>query len=152
MTITKAELYEEIRALLREPQASTVDTPWFYDDDALTIQVRSALRHLRVLGLATGIDLTPDGVFNTDPEESLGVLLALYVSSSLLTGDLVRKLADGELGIYLNAGGDVIDTKTATIAFKETANGYQQRFEMMLTVVLTASTDEASSVYSGPTA
>lgn len=137
--MTKAETIEEIRALLREPQRDTVADPWNYRDLDLVVEIRSALRNLHVVGLAPTVTMDEAGVFGSDPTETEGVLIALFVAERLLSGDLIQKLIDGELGIYLNAGGDVIDTKTATIAFKDAATRIRDRFDTIISVGLATS-------------
>jgi hypothetical protein len=154
MTMNKAEVLEEIRTLLREPQVETVENPWNYGDLDLSPQVRSALRNMRTMGLAA-----LDGVtYGGDPEEFSrpltepeGMMLSLFVAHRLLAGDLVQKLLEGELGIYLNAGGDVIDTKTATRAFREVADHYHARLESMIAVaVANDPQSSAAALYGGP--
>jgi hypothetical protein len=134
--MTRAELFEDIRALLREPQLNVSDTPWVYDDSELVIQVRAALRRLRNLEL-TAIEMSSEGVFSEDPTEEEGLLLSYYVAAKLLSGDLVQKLQSGELGLVFRAGTDTIDTKTGAIHLKDAALVYQQEYQMMLTRALT---------------
>lgn len=134
--MTKAETIEEIRALLREPQRDTVSDPWNYRELDLVVEIRSALRNLHVMGLAPAVTMDESGTFASDPTETEGVLISLFVAERLISGDLIQKLIDGELGIYLNAGGDVIDTKTATIAFKEAAARIRDRFDTIISVGL----------------
>lgn len=154
MRMTKAELFEEIRSLLREPQIETVSDPWLYSDEDLEVQVRSALRHLRVLGLsvqAVWDENLKD--FTTLPTEREGILIALIVAERLLTGDLIQKLYDGELGTYINAGGDVIDTKTATRAFQAAADRFRERIDLMVAVVNArdGNGEHVAALFGGPT-
>jgi hypothetical protein len=152
MTMTKAEVYEEIRTLLREPQAATTENPWNYLDADLEPQVRSALRNMRNMGLTALSEVTFTGdplEFSRALTEAEGLMLSLFVAHRLLNGDLIQKLLEGELGIYLNAGGDVIDTKTATKAFKDAADDYKQQMTSLLAVALATGTNATAAFVFG---
>lgn len=154
MTMTKAEVIEEIRALVREPQEATVDNPWNYAEAELITQVRSALRHLRVFGINVQGSIDEQGEFVSLPTESEGVMIALFVAERLISGDLIQKLLDGELGIYLNAGGDVIDTKTATTAFRDAAKNLRARLDGLTGVALATNPSPnmvGAALFGGPT-
>jgi len=154
MTMSKPEVYEEIRSLLREPQTDSVADPWNYTDGEIGVQVTSGLRNLRTMGVISlnDVTFTIEGGFNRALSEAEGIMLCLFVAQRLLSGDLVQKLLEGELGIYLNAGGDVIDTKTATRTFRETADSYQHRFDGMVAVAtaLTPTLDPYAAIFGGP--
>lgn len=149
--MTKSELFEEIRNLLREPQINTVSQPWLYTDQELTLQVRSAIRHLSVLGVQsfTAV-MTTDGALTSEPTAEQGLLIALYVVQRLLVGDLTNKLLQGDLGIYFRAGSDIIDSKTAAGEFQKAATGYKAEYERLLTMVLSDAIDVANSVFGDP--
>lgn len=131
------ELFEEIRTLLREPQGRTVEAPYTYTNAELILSVRSALRHLRSVGIQTKGVLDTSGTLEPALEEAVGVLVALYVAKNLLEGDMVSRLNSGELGMYFRTGPDVMDTRGSVPAFKEAAARYRERYEVMLTLVLT---------------
>lgn len=149
--MNKDEIYEEIRALLREPQVGTVENPWRYDDYDLEIMCKSALRNLRIKGIPVTSAFTHEGELEPIPSETEGVLIALFVASRLLTGDLTQKLMDGELGIYFKAGPDVIDTQTVARHFHTVADKYDREFRTMLTVALTNLDGGDANVYGKPT-
>jgi hypothetical protein len=141
--MTKDEIYEEIRSQLREAQEATVTTPWRYDDKDLVPQIRSALRYLRTVGLPVLAVMDTSGTFETDPTETEGLLIALRVVNRLLTGDLMRKLLDGELGVVFRTGSDLIDTKTASTVFESASSRSGEEFDRLLTIAL-ANTDGGS--------
>lgn len=147
--MTRKEIYEEVRALLREPQIESVEDPYTYTDDELDVQLRSALRNLRSLGLPLRTQLLEEGVLAPQPSESQGVLLSLYIASGLLSGDLTQKLRDGDLGVYFRVGSDVIDMKTATTNFRQVSEKYRDRFEVLLTIALTDTVNASGSVFGG---
>ena len=153
ITMGMEEVIEEIRTLLREPQETTVENPWNYAAAELTPQIRSSLRHLRVSGLNLLATMDDAGAFVTDPTEIEGVLISLFVAERLISGDLIQKLLEGELGIYLNAGGDVIDTKTATLAFRSAADRLRYRYDTLVQVSVAnnpISTVAGAFLYGGP--
>jgi hypothetical protein len=144
----KTELFEEIRSLLSEPQSATVSKPWHYTDEQLIPQVRSALRFLRTRGAKTTGMMTTDGVFTVDPgTETEGSLLALYVASRLVSGDLMQKLASGELGVAYQAGSDSIDTKNAADTFKQVSKRYDSEFQSLLTITLSVEDGGVNSAF-----
>lgn len=143
----KATLYEEIRALLREPQVQSVADPWEYKDQDFVPQVRSAIRHLAARGVLVVAVMDTNGEFTTDPAEKEGLLIALFVADRLLSGDLIQKLKDGELGIYFKSGVDIIDTRQAERAFGVAATRYRDDFQALLTMVLTDQDGGADSIY-----
>lgn len=147
----KASLFEEIRTLLKEAQVNTVSKPWAYTDVDLTLQVRSAIRHLKAIGVPslTAV-MSPTGQLTTEPTDAQGVLIALYVVHNLLEGDLIHKLVEGELGVYWRAGPDIIDTKTAGGEFTKAANRLASRYETLLTIELTGAIDASASVFGEP--
>lgn len=147
--MTKAEIFEEIRALLREPQAGTVERPWNFTDADIVPQIRSALRHLRTRGLATTGVMDMRGEFTTVPAtEREGALIALFVAEKLVSGDLIQKLHDGELGVVFRAGSDMIDTKEAAKSFQKVATTYREEFQILLTIGLTDA-DGGTATYGG---
>lgn len=145
--MTAAELFEEIRALLREPQLSTPGDPWEYQDDDLVVQVRSALRHIIAKGVLTDVAMSKDGVLDPAPDEKVGMLLAYQVASALLSGDLTQMLLDGELGISFRSGPDQFDSKRAAITFKEIAGAYTDEADRLLTIVLSDQSGSGALVY-----
>jgi hypothetical protein len=152
MDMTGAEVAQEIRSLLREPQLNTVSTPWTYDAGDLNVQIRSAFRYLRVLGVDPIATVDADGEFSEDIAENVGLLVAYYVAHRLVAGDLAQKLIDGELGVLFRTGTDIIDTKTASQSFKAVAAEYEFRFDTLLAMSLTDAEGGSSSVYGGQTA
>ena len=147
--MTKSEIFEEVRTLLREPQTDTISDPWTYSDDDLVLQIRSALRHLKAKGVSTTTTVSVEGVMDTEPSDAVGTLIALRVASVLLRGDMIRKLNSGELGMYFKAGPDIVDTKTVATNFKKIASEYEDEFEIML--VLALSETSIGEVFGGPT-
>jgi hypothetical protein len=127
--MTKAELFEQIRALLLEPQVSTVSNPWHFSDEEIVPQVRSAIRHLRVKGFLALAVMDLDGQLTTEPDETEGMLISYFVAEKLLTGSLVQKLNAGELGVIFKAGSDLIDTKQAAKEFSSVAVEYGVQFD-----------------------
>jgi len=144
----KAEVYEEIRALLREPQVNTVTKPWNYRDEDIVPQIRSALRYLRTgSGLAAVVGaMDATGTFAPEPTDMEGMLIALFVAHRLIGGDLTQKLAAGELGVLFKTGGDTIDTKQASSEFQKVASAYADRFNVMLAIALANQDGGSNSV------
>src|SRR3954471_2680622 len=96
----KAEIFEEIRTLLRDAQKELgITNPQTYDDSDLILQVRSALRQLSALGVTTNTVMAVDGTFTPDPTDQIGVLLALKSTSTLLRGDMISRVTSGEFGV-----------------------------------------------------
>lgn len=143
----KTEIYAEIRALLREPQAATTTNPWTYVDADLAPQVRSALRHLRVKGLTVTGVFDATGNFTTEATETEGMLISLFVAERLIVGDLMQKLNEGELGVIFKAGSDMIDTKQAATSFEKMASRYRTEFQTLLTIALASGADTTSGVF-----
>jgi hypothetical protein len=147
--MNKLELYEEIRALLREPQQATTSNPWNYTDTDFAPQVRSALRHMRAKGLTVVGVMDAAGQFSTAPTEREGMIIALFVADRLISGDLMQKLQDGELGVVFKTGSDLIDTKQAAREFSSTASAYRTEFQTLMAIALADGVNANSSVYSG---
>lgn len=141
--MTRAEIEEEIRAILREVQVGTVQNPWTFTSDDFTPQIRSALRQLAVKYATVLISAKPEGVmdttgaFTTEPGDAEGILIAQFVAMRLIKGDLIQKLMDGELGVIFKTGSDYIDTTQASRAFKDAADDLQMEFNAGLTIQLT---------------
>lgn len=146
--MNEAELYEEIRALLREAQVSKVSDPWKYTDEDFVPQTRSALRNLRVRGLLVEGAMDSDGIFTTEPTEIEGLLIAYFVAERLVSGDLLQKLADGELGMVFKTGPDLIDTKTATRSFEDFGKRWRMEFDALLAIAMAGQADGLQSVLS----
>lgn len=144
----KEELYGEIRALLREPQTSTALQPWTYADRDFVPLVRSALRQLRVRGLTVTGAMDGTGEFTENPTEMEGMMIAYYVADHLLSGDLIAKLNDGELGVTFKSGSDLIDTKQAAKSFEKSASLFRDEFQTLLTIALTDGINATSSTFS----
>lgn len=140
-------LFEEIRTRLREAQEDCVSDPWIYDDEDLIVGVRSALRHLRSLGVSLDLSMNMSGTFVTDPTETQGMLIALKVASDLLVGDLTKKLNKGELGVSFKSVMDTYSSTEASRAFQNSARAFERDFRTLLTIVLTNSADTASGVF-----
>lgn len=134
--MTKDDLFEDIRALLKQPQAFIIDEPWDYGDEDLIIHVRSALRHLRSRGVTLEVDFSIDGELTGDLTESTGVLVSLYVAAYLLRGDLNNKVLNGSVGVVWRAGMDMLDTKTAAISLVQAAKDYERQYKELLMIVL----------------
>lgn len=149
--MTKSDLFEEIRNLLRDAQVNTVSNPWLYSDEELTFQVRSAIRHLTVKGISLSAVMSSVGALSPEPTTEQGLLIALYVVARLLSGDLVHKLLQGELGVSYKSGPDSIDTKGAASEFSKAADKYQMEYESLLTMSLTDTVDAGSSVFGDQT-
>lgn len=148
--MTKAELIEEVRSLLREAQLDTVSKPWHYTDVDFVPQIRSALRFLRTRGLAVAGVMDKDGTFSVEPADEMeGSLIALFVAAKLVSGDLTQKLADGELGVIFKAGSDLIDTRSAAQSFSKTATEFYDQFQSLLTIALTNADGGLNSVFGG---
>jgi hypothetical protein len=151
--MTKEELFETIRALLHEPQKDTVEAPYTYGDAELVFQVRSALRLLRVVDLVrdtSPVVMTDKGVLAPEPSEELGLLIAYYVAKELLTGDMLGKLRDGDMGMYFRAGPDVMDTRAAVPAFQTASANLDAKYQALLTIII-AKADSATSFFGEPT-
>jgi hypothetical protein len=145
--MTKDEIYEEIRTQLREAQESVVTSPWKFGDKDFVPHIRSALRHLRAVGVVTTGVMGTDGEFSADPGEIEGLLIVHLLVGRLLTGELTRKLLDGELGVVFRSGGDMLDTKTATTAFREVATQAKEQYDSLLTVALANADGGSNSIY-----
>lgn len=140
-------LFEEIRTRLREAQEDCVSDPWIYEDEDLVVSVRSAIRHLRSLGVSLDLSMNLSGVFDTDPTETQGMLIALKVASDLLLGDLTKKLNKGELGVSFKSVMDSYSSTEASRAFQNAGKAFAMDFKTLLTIVLTNNTDTASGVF-----
>lgn len=155
MTIT--EIFEEVRALIGEPQFDTVAEPYLYKDGELLRKLRSAVRQLSAKGVLWGEssdleDLVIDAteatpVFEEDPTTLQGVLLSLFVAVELLRGDLIKKLNAGEMGVYFRSGFDIIDTKKAGEDFRFAASIMQRELDVMLLRTLTSQLEGGDSVF-----
>jgi hypothetical protein len=145
--MTKDEIYEEIRTQLREAQEATVQTPWRYDDGDLVPQIRSAIRYLNVLGVQNVGVMNTSGEFTTEPSPVIGLCIAYRIVHRLLTGDLMRKLLDGELGVVFRSGSDYIDTKTASQSFALIAERAEGEFSLLLAAAMANADGGASSVF-----
>lgn len=143
----KAELLEEIRGLLMEPQVETVEEPYHYPDDILIVQIRSAIRHLISLGVPIEVTVSTAGVFSDDLPDTHGLLVAYHVAMRLLRGDMIQKLKDGEMGVSFRAGRDVIDTKSAGYLFEGKADEYDLEYRVLLTNFLADEDGGVESVY-----
>lgn len=139
-----AEIYEEIRALLKDVQTATVDAPYTYSDDDLLYPLRSALRWARTKGVDTDADLALNGTLSPTPTETVGVLLSYRVASQLLRGDMISKLGTGELGLYFRAGDSIIDTKTAATVFRGAAKVYDDEVRLLLSQILSSDVSSAA--------
>lgn len=146
----KAEIFEEIRTRLKEPQQEIGAEVWRYDDVELIRQVRSSLRTLRALGVNTDAVMSEEGVLDPSPTDNVGMLIALDVCQRLLSGDLTQKLLDGEIGTYFRVGPDIIDTKTAMTAFQKHGQRLVDEFERLLVMVL-ADTNDGTAFFGEPT-
>lgn len=145
--MTRAELFEEIRAALLEPQVGTVQFPYTYTDDDLIVQVRSALRRLRTIFSDLTAELSNVGVLDPEPTEEEGLLIALFVIMRLLRGDLQKRLRNGELGVYFRSGPDIIDTKDVARGFTQVASDYAADYETLLTAVISKKQSVGASVF-----
>ena len=147
----KQELHEEIRAILREALIESSLKEWHYRVDELDAQIRSALRYLRTIGVDLGgAVMDTMGVLDPEPEEDVGVLVSYFVAHRLLTGDLIQKLTDGELGIYWKEGLDVIDTRDQLRSMNKSAAEIHDRYNRILNIILTGQVDDGASVYGEP--
>lgn len=150
--MVKADLFEHVRALLRDAQKNAgINAPQTYADDDLVPQVRSALRHVVSLGITTDAAMSATGVLSPEPTDSVGVLLSLRVVAALLRGDMIQRVTSGEFGVLFSMGNDTIDTKTAAIQFKDTADGFEEEFRTLITIILSAEIDK-QDVFGGPRA
>lgn len=140
-------LLEEIRTRLREAQEDTCTNPWLYQNEDLIKAIRSAIRHISVLGVPIPSDLDLSGTFTVDPTEVQGMLIALKVSADLLKGDLANKLNSGELGISVRSVVDSFSTTEASKGMQGIAKAYLRDFDTLLTIVIVNSTDVASAVF-----
>ena len=147
--MTKQELFEEVRTLLRDAQVAAVSSPYRYGDEDLTYQIRSALRWARTQGVVTDAAMSTEGELAPEPSEPVGLLLAYRTAANLLQGDLISRLHSGELGMYFRAGDNIIDTKTAAGAFRFAAALFQNEVASLLFQLL--SENNIGDVYGGPT-
>lgn len=147
-TMTKDELLEEIRSRLREPQLQTVETPWEYREIDLVMEIRSALRYLRVIGVPVTATMSPVGALGGTLDENVGIAIACWVSSRLFAGDLARKLGKGELGVYFRAGPDIIDTRNVNSFFAATADAYEGEFKKLVAIILASGAENQNAILS----
>lgn len=140
-------LLEEIRTRLSEAQEDTCTDPWMYTEEDLIMAIRSAIRHIRVIGVTMLLDLDLSGAFDTDPSEIQGMLIATKVCADLLKGDLTNKLNRGELGVSVKSVLDSYSTTEAAKGFRDAAGKYMLDFDTLLTIVLANNADAASAVY-----
>lgn len=143
----KDELFEEIRTRLREAQEDICTDPWLYSNEDLIKAVRSAIKHLRVIGVTLILDMDLSGTFDTDPTETQGMLIALKVCADLLKGDLSHKLNEGSLGVSITSVMDTYNTNVGAVGLQSVAKAYKLEFNELLTIVLADATDTASAVF-----
>jgi hypothetical protein len=142
--MTRDELFEEVRLLIQEPQdTADVDRPAEYNDAALLAQARSAMRQLRAKGVLVNVVWNDDDFVVSD---NVGMYLAYRMAANLLSGDVVRRLKEGELGIYFRAGTNVIDTREVGNHIHVAADEYEAEAERVLMILLTDATDAGASV------
>lgn len=146
------ELFEEIRTLLREAQQGTVAKPWNYTDVDLVVQVRSAFRYLRAVGYMVNnvpfpTTMDQNGEMVGPLTDTEGVFTAHFVAARLISGDLLQKLLDGELGVSYKSGTDEINTNAAAKAFQDIAKDFREQFQTFMTIALTNSQDTTYSVF-----
>jgi hypothetical protein len=148
--MTKAELFEEIRTRLSEPQTATVENPYTYDDTELTYHVRSAIRWVQqAKGITTTAAMATNGTLSPEPTDQVGYLLALRVASQLLRSDMISRLTAGDMGVYFRAGDNIIDTKTVATSFKATASVYDAELEHLVAMILSGSDFDTSTALGG---
>jgi hypothetical protein len=78
-------------------------------------------------------------------------MLALRVVVSLLRGDMIQRVTSGEFGVLFAMGNDTIDTKTAAIQFKDSANSFEEEFRNLMTIVMSDAIQN-QDVFGGPKA
>jgi hypothetical protein len=144
--MTRDEIIAEIRAQMLEAQQNTVANPWNYADEDYYPHILSALRYIRVAGVATDA-VWSDSDFTTDPNEAEGLAIAFRVTAVMLRGDLTNKLLDGELGLYFRTATDIIDTKTAANSFAGIAGDLDEQFFVLLAKLLSEGTDTVIGVF-----
>lgn len=149
--MVKADLFEHVRALLRDAQQDLGIAPQVYTDDELILHVRSALRHVKAIGVVTDAAMTTLGVLAPEPADDVGVLLALKIVITMLRGDMIQRVTSGEFGVLFSMGNDTIDTKTAAIQFKNTADDFEEDYRNLLTLIL-SDLIKTQDVYGGPKA
>ncbi len=148
--MTKAEMFEEIRTRLAEPQTATVEEPYTYDDTDLTYHVRSALRWVQqAKAITTTAVMSTLGVLSPEPTDQVGYLVALRVASQLLRSDMISRLNAGDMGVYFRAGDNIIDTKTVAISFKAAASVYDLEIEHLVALILSDATIDTSTALGG---
>lgn len=149
--MTKDEIFEEIRDRLTEALLDTVDNPWRYADEELDRAARAALRYLRVIGVTTDAVIDEDGVLDPEPTEAVGMLLAYRVASELLSGDLRKRLLDGEMGLSFRMGADFIDTKTMANSLQASGEECDAKFKQLCAIVLSGQYSATNMFFGGPT-
>lgn len=149
--MTKEELHEQIRVLLREPLKETVSGTWLYTDEDLVLYVRSALRSLVAKGVVTDAVMAADGTLSPEPSNRVGLLIAYHAASALLRGDMIQKLNTGEIGVAFRAGADSLDTKTVATTMKAIANAYDDDLTTLLTIELTDPDSAGQGVFGDST-
>lgn len=150
--MVKADIFEHVRSLLLDAQQNVgIDPTQVYTDDELILHVRSALRHVKAIGVPTDAVMTTLGVLSPEPADNVGLLIALKVVMTLLRGDMIQRVTSGEFGILFSMGNDTIDTKTAAIQFKNTADDFEEDYRNLLTIIL-SDLIKALDVYGGPKA
>jgi len=144
------QLFEEIRFQLNEALFDTLEEPWTYENLQLERGIRSAMRHLRSLGISFNQTMDANGSLSAPVDEEIGMLISYRVSATLLKGDLLIKLMRGQLGMLYKTGGDVIDTKTAARGLLDSANELNRQYEKLFLAVATRKIDEGGSVLGSP--
>jgi hypothetical protein len=140
--MTATELFEDIRARLNELPVNTVSTPWAYRPEELVHHARTAMRYLRASGVVVTPTLDGEGALSAPLSDTIGVLVSLLTSASMVRGNLLKKLGDGELGVVFRTGADLIDTKTAAIRLESAADEMATSTKELMAIAL-ASTEQA---------
>lgn len=135
----RAEIIDEVRALLREPTLPTEVALWTYYDTDFTPLFRSGIRHLQGVKVPITAVVGSDGEFTPEPTATQGLLLALFCAERLVTGDLLRKVRDGDYGTVFRTGPDLLDTSQVARTIERFAADLRTRYQKYLTIALSDS-------------
>lgn len=106
-----------------------------YPDDFLLKSVKTANFMLTVLGVTTGVTVSTTAI-TPDPTIVIGMLLASAAAASLIEGDVLSRLRNGELGLSFSSGATSISTNQAAINLKGSSENLRAWYNLLLTAYL----------------
>lgn len=109
-----------------------------FTDEYLLEYVQDAAEYLEIANIGDrvySIDLFPPTI-TPEPSTADGSLLATWAAAKLLSGDLSKKIRDGDLGIRFRTGLNEISTVEASRRVNDQAKELFQEFDRLVTLKL----------------